>query len=160
MKPNGTRHSLITIPTLLTLPATLAWGQASPLPSSPPAGGEASTGGGTVVVVLLVLALLVIVGVAVKTYDVRRRQKSDALYLQATLSDALMREPSLFGLSLAPSAHVPIWKRSPVVIELAGQVPSPQARETALSIVRAEAARIRSDFQIEDRVAVVPRRVA
>jgi hypothetical protein len=71
-----------------------------------------------------------------------------------------MREQSLFGLPIITMARPPLWRGSPATIEVAGQVPSPQARETTLRIVRAEAGRIRSDFQIEDRLAVVPPRAA
>ena len=110
--------------------------------------------------VLVVLALLAIVGVGVKMYDLKRRREGEAVHLQAQISDALLREQMLFGLPITPTARVPIWRRSPATIEIAGQVPSPEARETALRIIRAEAERIRSDFQIEDRLAVVPGRVA
>lgn len=159
MRPRGTLHSLVAILSLQALPAAPAWAQA---PITSPAGGTASSGGGpgTVGVVLVVLALLVIVGVGVKMYDLKRRRESEAVHLQAQISDALLREQLLFGLPITPTARVPIWKRSPALIEVAGQVPSPEARETALRIIRAEAGRIRSDFLIEDRLAVVPRRVA
>jgi hypothetical protein len=162
MRPRGTFHCLVAILSLLVLPAALAWAQAPPAPITPPAGGTASSGGGlgTVGVVLVVLALLVIVGVGVKMYDLKRRREGEAVHLQAQISDALLREQLLFGLPITPTARVPIWKRSPALIEVAGQVPSPEARETALRIIRAEAGRIRSDFLIEDRLAVVPGRVA
>jgi len=110
--------------------------------------------------VVFVLGVLVIVGVGVKLYDLRRRRQSEAVWLQVQISDALMREQSLFGLPIITMARAPLWRGSPATIEVAGQVPSPQARETALRIVRAEAGRIRSDFQIEDRLAVVPPRAA
>ena len=162
MRPRGAFHSLVAILSLLVLPAALAWAQTPPSPTSPAAGGTASSGDGasTVAVVLLVLALLVIVGVGVKTYDLKRRREAEAVHLQAQISDALLREQLLIGLPITPTARVPIWKRSPATTEVAGQVPSSQAREAALRIIRAEASRIRSDFQIEDRLAVVPRRVA
>jgi hypothetical protein len=161
MRPRGAFHSLVAILSLLVLPAARAWAQAPPSPITPPAGGAASSGGGagTAAVVLLVLALLVIVGVGVKIYDLKRKREAEAVHLQAQISDALLREKLLFGLPITPTARVPIWKGS-ATIEVAGQVPSPQERDTALRIIRAEAARIRSDFQIEDRLAVVPRRVA
>ena len=162
MRPRGAFHSLVAILSLLVLPAALAWAQTAPSPTTPLAGGAESSGGGagTVAMVLVVLALLVIVGVGVKMYDLKRRREAAAVHLHAQISDALLREQLLIGLPITPTARVPIWKRSPATIEVAGQVPSPQAREAALSIIRAEAWRIRHDFQIEDRLAVVPRRVA
>jgi hypothetical protein len=66
----------------------------------------------------------------------------------------------LLGVPIIATARAPLWRGSPATIEVAGQVPSPQARETALRIVRAEASRIRADVQIEDRLAVVPRHAA
>jgi hypothetical protein len=114
----------------------------------------------TIAVVLLVLAGLVILGIGVKMYDLHRRRQAEAILLQSQLSDALMREQLLIGLPITPTAHAPFWRRSPVIIEVAGRVPSPQARETALRIVRAEAARIRSDIQIEDHLAIVPPQAA
>jgi hypothetical protein len=76
------------------------------------------------------------------------------------VSDALRREQLLLGVPIIATARAPLWRGSPATIEVAGQVPSPQARETALRIVRAEASRIRADVQIEDRLAVVPRHAA
>ena len=72
------------------------------------------------------------------------------------LSDALLREPSLAGLPLTPTVHVPMWRGTPATIELMGRVPTPELKDTVLRIVRDEAARIRSDVQIEDRLSVVP----
>jgi hypothetical protein len=71
-----------------------------------------------------------------------------------------MRERLLYGVPIMATARTSLWRRSPATIEIAGRVPSPQARETALRIARTEALRIRSDFQIEDRVAVVPAQTA
>jgi hypothetical protein len=48
-------------------------------------------------------------------------------------------------------------------IEVTGQSPSTTVRDTALRIVRDEAARMGANFEIEDRIAITPaatRRVA
>jgi hypothetical protein len=110
--------------------------------------------------VLVIVAALVIVGIGVRLYDFRRKRESEAVQLQAQISDALMREELLSSVPIMATARASLWKRSPATIEVAGQVPSQQAREMALRIVRTEAARVRSDFQIEDRIAVVPRHAA
>lgn len=159
MRPREALQSFVALLSPLALPATLAWAQAAPTPRR---GGAADSGNGasSVAMVVFVLGVLVIVGVGVKLYDLRRRRQSEAVWLQVQISDALMREQSLFGLPIITMARAPLWRGSPATIEVAGQVPSPQARETALRIVRAEAGRIRSDFQIEDRLAVVPPRAA
>jgi len=78
------------------------------------------------------------------------------VHLQAQVSDALLREPSLAGLPLTPTVHVPTWTGTPATIEIMGRVSTPEVKDTVLRIVRDEAARIRSDVQIDDRLSVVP----
>jgi len=155
VRSKGSFQSLAATLSLLVLCAVRAWAQVTPTPSSDSAGAA-----GLVGVVVLILVALVIVSGAVKLYDLRRRRESEAVQLQAQVSDALMREQLLLGVPIIATARAPLWRGSPATIEVAGQVPSPQARETALRIVRAEASRIRADVQIEDRLAVVPRHAA
>ena len=159
MRPRRTLQSLVAMLFLIALPPVEAWAQTAPTP--PSTGSPTDWGGASVVaVVLVIVTALIIVGIGVKLYDLRRKRKSEAVQLQAQISDALMREQSLFSVPIMATARAPLWRRSPATIEVAGQVPSQQARDMALRIVRAEAARIRSDFQIEDRIAVVPRHAA
>jgi hypothetical protein len=136
-------------------PAMAQTGAAAPPDTS---GGWMAIGG----VVMLVLVLAA-VGVTVKLFDLKQKREADAVLLQAQLSDALLREPSLSGLVVTPTAHVPFWSGSPAEVELHGRVPSHELRDHVRQIVEREAARIRPDFVIEDRIAVVPefaRRVA
>src|SRR5438132_5082532 len=111
----------------------------------------AATGGAgsTLTVLLLLAGLLVIVAIGVKMYDLKRKREAEAVHLQAQVSDALLRESSLFGLPVTPTARVPMWKGTPAVLEVAGQVPTELAREAAMRIIRAEAERIRPDVVIE-----------
>jgi hypothetical protein len=104
---------------------------------------------------ILVAGLLVVVGGAVKLFDLKRAREAAAIQLQAQVSDALLRDPDLFGLAVTPTAHVPLWTGTPVTIEVTGQVPTPEMRERALRAVRAEAARVRTDLVIEDRLSLV-----
>jgi hypothetical protein len=104
---------------------------------------------------VLVAVLLVIVGGAVKLFDLKRAREAAAVQLQAQVSDALLRDPELFGLAVTPTAHVPYWAGTPVRIEVTGQVPTADLREHALRAVSAEAARVRTDLVIEDRLHVV-----
>ena len=155
MRSRGALQSLVATLSLLVLSAVQAWAQAAPTPS--PGSTPGSDGGGSpVAMVLVILAVLVILGAGVKLYDLRRKRESEAVQLQAQISDALLREQLLFGLPIMATARAPLWRRSPATIEVAGRVPTSQARETVLRIVRTEAGRIRSDFQIEDRLAIVP----
>jgi hypothetical protein len=147
------------LPGLLGLVAALApatvWAQAAPV--TPPSSAAATSAGAGALTLFAVLAgLLVIVGVGVKMYDLKRKRETEAVHLQAQVSDALLREQALFGMPITPTAHVPLWSGTPAVIEVTGRVPSPEIREAALRIIRSEAARIRSDFEIQDQIAVVP----
>jgi len=110
--------------------------------------------GSTAIVILLLLGLLVIVGIGVKLYDLKRKREAEGVQLQAQVSDALLRDPGLFGLAVTPTAHVPWWSGTPVHLEVVGRVPTPEARERALRLVEAEARQIRSDVEIADRLEV------
>ena len=135
-----------------------AWAQTMPSPVMPPATAQpAAEGGGAAIAgVGAVVGLLVVIGVVVKLFDLKQKRESEAVQFQAQLSDALLREPSLAGLPLTPTVHVPMWRGTPATIELMGRVPTPELKDTVLRIVRDEAARIRSDVQIEERLSVVP----
>lgn len=152
MKPACTVTAMGTIAT----PA-LAWAQAIPPPApSTPATPPAAGGSAVLTAAIIVAVLLVLLAVAVKLFDLKRKRESEEVHLQAQISDALLRDPALFGLPVTPSAQVPLWTGSPATIEVAGEVPSTEVRDAVLRIVTEEALRIRPDFQIEDRLAVVP----
>jgi hypothetical protein len=106
--------------------------------------------------IVIVAALLVILGVLVKVLDLKRKREAEAVHVQAQISDALLREASLFGLPITPTAHVPLWSGTPVNVEITGQVGSRDVQEVVLSLVRSEAARVRPDVQIEDRLTIDP----
>lgn len=136
-----------------------AWAQSGPGPAMPPSAttAQGEAGGGTAIAaVVVILSLLVVIGLAVKLFDLKRKRESETVQLQAQVSDALLREPALAGLPLTPTAHVPMWTGTPATIEVTGQVPTPEVKETALRLVRDEAVRIRSDVKIEDRLSVIP----
>jgi hypothetical protein len=154
-------QSLVAILFLLVLSLALAHAQGSPAPGTPP-GGPATPGGGAgaAAVVLVLLVLVAIIGLGVRSNDLKRARESEAVHLQAQISDALLRERSLTGPAITPTVRLPVWKGSPATIEVAGHVPSPEAREMVIRIIRTEAARTRSDFEIDDRLTVEPLRVA
>jgi hypothetical protein len=110
--------------------------------------------GSTAIVILLLLGLLVLVGIGVKLYDLKRKREAEGVHLQAQISDALLRDPSVFGLAVTPTAHVPWWSGTPVTVDVVGRVPTPESREKVLRLVEAEARQIRADVLIEDRLAV------
>jgi hypothetical protein len=105
-------------------------------------------------VVFLLVGLLVIVGVGVKLYDLKRKREAEGVHLQAQVSDALLRDPSLFGLAVTPTAHVPWWSGTPVRLEVVGRVPTTDARDRVVRLVEQEARGVRPDVQIVDLLQV------
>jgi uncharacterized integral membrane protein len=114
-----------------------------------------STPAGAITVVAVVMGTLVVLGIGVKLYDLKRKREEDACALQARLSDAFLGDPSLVRLPVTASVHMPVWRRSPPVIEIMGTVPTPELRDTAVQLVERELAG-RSDAQIENRAIVDP----
>lgn len=132
-----------------------AWAQAAPVTPPPSASAAAAAGSGGTIAMLAVLAgLIVIVAIGVKLYDLKRKREADAVHLQAQLSDALLREPSLYGSPVTPTVSVPMWAGTPAVIDVTGDVPSQEVREASLRIIRSEASRVRSDFTIVDKMNI------
>ena len=130
----------------------IAWAQTPGAP--PPAAAPTADGGSAAVGFLVILGLLVLVGVAVKVYDRKRKRDAEAVHLQAQVSDALMRDARLAGHVLTPTAHVPTWSRGPATIEITGEVPDPTVLDIVLRVAREEASRIRPDVEIVDRMSV------
>ena len=106
------------------------------------------------IVALMMLALIVVVGVAVKLYDLKRKREEEAVAAQARIADALLMDSTLAALPLTPTAHLPLWKGSPLILEMKGAVPNPELREAALEVAKREIERSRPDFLIEDRISV------
>jgi len=109
-----------------------------------------------IIVVATMLVVVVVLGIAVKLYDLKRRREEEAVAAQARISDALLMDATLAGLPLTPTAHLPLWKGSPLVLEITGAVPRPELREAAVDVAKREMARSRSDFRIDDRISVDP----
>ena len=100
------------------------------------------------VVALMMLALVVVL------YDLKRKREEEAVAAQARIADALLMDSTLAALPLTPTAHLPLWKGSPLILEIKGAVPSPELREAAVEVAKREIARSRPDFLIEDRISV------
>ena len=106
------------------------------------------------IVVAMMLLLVVLLGVAVKLFDLKRKREEEAVAAQARIADALLMDSTLAALPLTPTAHLPLWKGSPLILEIKGAVPSPELREAAVEVATREIARSRPDFLIEDRISV------
>jgi hypothetical protein len=148
---------LATTVALLMASTVGSWAQGpgsagSTSPPSAPSGSAAGT-----IVTLGFLALIVIAIAVVARYVATRRKRiEDAVILQSQLFDALAREARLAGLHITPRAHVTGWRHSHVAVEVAGEVPTPELRETVMQIARAEARRLRPDVVPEDHLFIVP----
>ncbi len=153
-----TQLAILTTLLVAGLLAGTAWAQAAVPPAPPvmppPSAGAPVDGSGWIMASILVLGLLVVVGVLVKIFDLRNKREAEAVHLQAQISDALLRDPNLFGLPITPTAHAPLWSGTPVTVEITGEVPSAAVRESVLRIAWAEAQRIRPDVEVRDHLAV------
>jgi len=109
-----------------------------------------------IIVVAVVLAMVVLLGTAVRLYDLRRRREEEEVAAQARVSDALLMDAALSGLPLTPTAHVPLWRGTPLTLEIVGAVPRTELRDAAVELAKREMARNRPDFEIDDRISVDP----
>lgn len=124
-------------------------------PVTPPAGASVSDGSAWMILVIIVAVLVTLV-VTVKLFDVRRRRNDEAVSLQSRLADALMIDPMLRSATVTPTVHVPISRGSPVVVEVSGDVPSPEMRDLVLRKVTQEVSDLVHRVQVEDKLLVLP----
>ena len=104
--------------------------------------------------VALVFALVALVGAVVRVLDQRDKREEATRYLQARISDALLRDPGL--IRIMPIVHIPRSRTTPAAIELTGCVATAEQRRMAWGIVREEAVRTGRYFRIEDRIRSRP----
>ena len=156
----GTRAALITsVLALMAWPARAGWAQGVVAPQVPTNATSDATQSGavtTVVVVGSLLAVLIVLGALIKMLDLKRKRDGEAVVVQARISDAVLRDPRLFSLPITPTAHVPLWKGTPVTVEVAGQVPSEDLREAAIRLVEREASQLGPEVHVESRIGIVP----
>ncbi len=154
-----TRTALVTSALALVWPARTVWAQGvvGPHASGNASGGAAQSGAvSTAAVVAMLFAVLVVLGVLIKLLDLKRKRDTEAVVVQARISDAVLRDPRLFSLPITPTARVPLWKGTPVTVEVAGQVPSDELRDAALGLIEREATQLGSEVRVESRIGVVP----
>src|SRR5262249_56098793 len=145
---NSTGVGLVTSAlTLVAWPAgsVLARGVAGPQASGSSSGAPQSGWVTTAVVVASLLAVLVVLGALIKMLDLKRKRETEAVVVQARISDAVLRDPRLFSLPITPTAHVPLWKGTPVTVEVAGQVPSDGLREPPAPLIHRPPPHLRPD---------------
>jgi hypothetical protein len=143
---------------LVAWPANTSWSQGVVGPQASgntSAGATESSAVTTALVVALLLAVLVILGTIIKMLDLKRKRDGEAVVVQARISDAVLRDPRLFS-PITPTARVPLWKGTPVTVEVAGQVPSEDLRRAAINLIEREAAQIGPKVHVESRIGVTP----
>ena len=143
-----------TAVTLLIGSTLGSWAQGPGATGSTPAAGGSIAGTLLTAVVLAVIVIAVVVGA--RSLAARRKRIEEAVILQSQLSDIVARETQLHGLQITPKARVSGWSRPQVMIEVAGDVPTPELRETVMRIVRAEAWSLRPDAITLDHLFIVP----
>jgi hypothetical protein len=135
--------------------ATWAQGPRSEARTNPPAapsGNAVSTVLTLVVLAALVIAIVVVAQIRGPEPEAGRRSSDPPV---AAYRRYFPRSP-LHGLVITPTARVPRWRASPVTIEVAGEVPTPELRETVMGIVRAEARKLRPDVITVHHLFIVP----
>jgi hypothetical protein len=154
-------RNLLLVLTLLPLGGVRersAWAQAPGTSTSAPPAPEGWSE--LAVVGLTALALLIILVLAVRLYDRSRKREADAIGLQSRLSDALLTDRALQSAIVTLTVHTPMWKRSPLIVEVRGDVPSAGLRDAVLRVVQREATQLKSNVEIEDKLLIVPPRTS
>jgi hypothetical protein len=136
--------------------APIVRAQGLPMPGgapSAPADASADVLGPLLVVGLVIAGLLAL---SVRLVDTRRRRLAEALAIEATLADALMRDPRLVGTPVVTSVHMPLAGKGAPTVEVRGEVPYPELREVAIRLISQEVRRVHPAAQVEDRIFVAP----
>jgi hypothetical protein len=100
-------------------------------------------------VLLILLAVLVVGGTF---FDLAARREEDAEWIEERVAGAVRN--ALGTVPIVVLADFPGTRRSPVVIELSGSVPTREMREAVHGVVTQEMAQTGRDFQIDDRLEV------
>jgi hypothetical protein len=113
-------------------------------------------------VLVAAIAVMVILGAVGRAHELRDRRAATAIAVQGEITDALLRDPALLGLSLTPTARVRRWG-SRVTVKVAGEVPSRDLRRVALRAAERGVADLLVRVRIKSHIRVVrpkTRRVA
>ncbi len=113
-------------------------------------GPVAATAVSVLLVILLILLAILLVGGTV--FDLAARREEEAEWLEERVADAV--RAVLGTVPIVVLADFPGTRRSPVVIELSGTVPTAQLREAVRGVVTEEMAQIGREFQLDDRLQV------
>jgi hypothetical protein len=137
--------------TLMIVPASA---QVPMAPGPAPAASDGASGG--IVVAVGILGLLVVIGVAVKLVDMKRKREDEGAALQARITDAFMMDRSLSGLALTPFVQVPLRRGGLRTLAISGVVSTPELREAVLQLAMRTLEQSQTSCRIEDRIVVDP----
>jgi hypothetical protein len=133
----------------------------TPGPAAPPPGvtpvtpaAPASASGGGWLFLGLLVGLFVIVGIAVKVYDLSRKRSDEAVRVQARIADALLLDPALVNLPVAATVHASLRRGSPMLVDVSGRVPSREIHDTVMNLVAREARSAGVEFHLEDDLVI------
>jgi hypothetical protein len=112
--------------------------------------------GSTLLTVAVLVVIMIAVIVGARHFSARRKQMEAAAVLQSQLSDIVARESQLHGLIITPRVRVSGWRATHVTLEVAGEVPTPELRETVMRVVGAEAWRLKPGVITLDHLFIVP----
>jgi len=120
-------------------------------PESRPNGPDGLAGLFVAAALIVLLAAMILVA---KAYDLSRKREELAVSLEARISNSLLADPSLSSLPVVPRVSIPLWRGSPVLIEMTGSVPRSQLRHAALELTLREATRSGRTYRLEDRILI------
>ncbi len=122
-----------------------------------PGGPSADSGADGALAFLLLLAVVLVVCAAIaKAIDFRIRREEERVELQGQIGDALLEDRAFDDCIVTPTVHVPYWAGFPPTIAVSGAVPSSRLEQRALAVAAQVASKLRPDFSIVNRMAVVP----
>jgi hypothetical protein len=113
-------------------------------------------GNGAVARVVTIAGVLATLGAAATLYSMKRRRRDEADEVRARVSDALLGEPTLAGLPIRATVHVPLWWRSPITLEVTGPVPTAEVRDAVLQRLTRELSQTQAGARIENRIVIDP----
>ena len=153
------RARVATTVALAILPAPRSWAQGRDSAGSSGPSPMGSDGSASTIIAFAILALLIVAIVVLAKYmSARKKRQEEAVVLESQLSDALLREVQLRGLQIVPRSHIDGWRHPQLTIEIVGEVPTPEARETVMQIARNEVRRLRPDVAPVDHLFIAPPR--
>lgn len=103
-----------------------------------------------------VAVVLAAVGVAIALGSRRRARDGEANDVLSKINEALLSQPTVAGLPIIASVHVPLWPRAAITVALEGPVPTVEVRDAVLQTVMRELGRAQLDVRIKDRIVVDP----